>query len=127
MVLVEKRDMYSSCFSSNLWYAGLINLEFLADHSFLEAVVNNNYTYFNATVTGLDRTSRTLATNDGDIQYDFLVLAPGISYDYDKIGVRDVDTMTALRQIYPGGFSSRLPNTSPFIARSRNSKAASLY
>jgi sulfide dehydrogenase [flavocytochrome c] flavoprotein subunit len=106
VVLVEKRDMYSSCFSSNLWYAGLINLEFLADHSFLDAAVNNNYIYFNATVTGLDRTSRTLVTNEGDIQYDFLVIAPGISYDYDKIGVSDVDTMTALRQTYPGGFIS---------------------
>jgi len=106
VVLVEKRDMYSSCFSSNLWYAGLINLEFLADHSFLDAAVNNGYVYFNATVTGLDRASRTLATNEGDIHYDFLVVAPGISYDYDKIGVNDVGVMTALRQTYPGGFIS---------------------
>lgn len=106
VVLVEKRDMYSSCFSSNLWYAGLVNLEFLADHSFLDAAVNNNYTYFNATVTGLDRASRTLVTNEGDIQYDFLVVAPGISYDYDKIGVNDVEAKTALRQMYPGGFIS---------------------
>lgn len=106
VVLVEKRDMYSSCFSSNLWYAGVINLEFLADHSFLDAAVNNGYLYFNATVTGLDRASRTLVTNEGDIHYDFLVLAPGISYDYDKIGVKDVGVMTALRQTYPGGFIS---------------------
>jgi NADH dehydrogenase FAD-containing subunit len=106
VVLVEKRDMYSSCFSSNLWYAGLINLEFLANHSFLDGATNNGYTYFNATVTGLDRASRTLVTSEGDIGYDFLVLAPGISYDYDKIGVSDVDTMTALRQKYPGGFIS---------------------
>lgn len=106
VVLVEKRDMYSSCFSSNLWYAGLINLEFLADHSFLDAAVNNGYVYFNATVTGLDRNSRTLVTNEGDIHYDFLVLAPGISYDYGKIGVNDVGVMTALRQTYPGGFVS---------------------
>lgn len=106
VVLVEKRDMYSSCFSSNLWYAGVVNLEFLADHSFLDAAVNNGYTYFNATVTGLDRTSRTLVTSEGDIKYDFLVLAPGISYDYEKIGVKDVGAMTALRQTYPGGFIS---------------------
>ncbi len=106
VVLVEKRDMYSSCFSSNLWYAGLIDLEFLAGHSFMDAAVNNGYLYFNATVTGLDRASRTLVTNEGDIHYDFLVLAPGISYDYDKIGVKDVGVMTALRQTYPGGFIS---------------------
>lgn len=106
VVLVEKRDMYSSCFTSNLWYAGLITLENLANHSFLDAAVNNNYIYFNATVTGLDRAGKTLATNEGDIKYDYLVIAPGISYDYDKIGVSDIDTKTALRQIYPGGFVS---------------------
>lgn len=104
VVLVEKRDMYASCFSSNLWYAGLIDLEFLADHSFLDAAVNNGYTYFNATVTGLDRSRRMLVTSEGDIHYDFLVLAPGISYDYEKIGVKDADTMATLRQTYPGGF-----------------------
>lgn len=106
VVLVEKRDMYSSCFSSNMWYAGLIDLEFLAGHSFMDAAVNNGYIYFNATVHGLDRASKTLVTNEGDINYDFLVLAPGISYDYDKIGVKDVEVMTALRQSYPGGFVS---------------------
>ncbi len=106
VVLVEKRDMYSSCFSSNLWYAGLINLEFLADHSFLDAARNNHYTYFNATVTGLDRAGRKLVTNEGEIDYDFLVVAPGISYDYARIGVKDVEAITALRTNYPPGFIS---------------------
>lgn len=106
VVLVEKRDMYSSCFSSNMWYAGVVNLEFLADHSFLDAARNNGYIYFNATVTGLDRTSRTLATSEGDIGYDFLVVAPGISYDYDKIGVKDAGAQAMLRQTFPGGFIS---------------------
>lgn len=106
VVLVEKRDMYSSCFSSNLWIGGLVDLEFIADHSFLDAARSNHYTFFNATVTGLDRTSRLLATSEGDIAYDFLVLAPGISYDYGRIGVNDVDTVTALRTRYPGGFIS---------------------
>lgn len=105
VVLVEKRDMYASCFSSNLWYAGLINLEFLADHSFLDAATNNNYVYFNATVTGLDRTSRKLVTNKGEIDYDYLVVAPGIDYDYEKIGVKDPATALALHQSYPGGFT----------------------
>jgi NADH dehydrogenase FAD-containing subunit len=104
VVMVEKRSMYSSCFSSNLWYAGVINLEFLADHSFLDAARNNNYTFFNATVTGLDRTSRKLYTSEGEIDYDYLVLAPGISYDYSRIGVNDAETETALRTVYPGGY-----------------------
>ncbi len=105
VVLVEKRDMYASCFSSNLWYAGLVNLEFLADHSFLDAATNNNYIYFNATATGLDRTSRKLITNKGEIDYDYLVVAPGIDYDYEKIGVKDPGEALALHQAYPGGFT----------------------
>ncbi len=106
VVLVEKRDMYSSCFSSNLWYAGLINLEFLADHSFLDAARNNHYIYFNATATGLDRAARKLITSEGEIDYDFLVVAPGISYDYGRIAVKDEETIDALRTTYPGGFIS---------------------
>jgi sulfide dehydrogenase [flavocytochrome c] flavoprotein subunit len=106
VVLVEKRDMYSSCFSSNLWYAGLINLEFLADHSFLDAARNNHYTYFNATVTGLDRAGRKLVTSEGEIDYDFLVLAPGISYDYARIGINDAEAITTLQTTYPPGFIS---------------------
>lgn len=105
VVMVEKRDMYSSCFSSNLWYADLIDLGFLANHSFLDAARNNNYIFFNATCTGLDRTSRKLLTNMGEIDYDYLVLAPGIDYDYSRIGVKDIETETLLRTNYPAGWT----------------------
>lgn len=104
VVLVEKRSMYSSCFASNLWYPGIINLEFLADHSFLDAARNNDYLFVNATVTGLDRDARVVATNEGDIKYDFLVLAPGIDYDFPKIGVTDPETRWNLYKTYPAGF-----------------------
>ncbi|MDD5249178.1 MAG: FAD/NAD(P)-binding oxidoreductase [Rhodocyclaceae bacterium] len=106
VVLVEKRDMYSSCFASNLLYSGMISLEFLADHSFLDAAVNNKYTFFNATVTGLDRAARKLMTNEGEIDYDYLVVAPGIHYDYSRIGVTDPEVEFMLRQNAPGGFVS---------------------
>ena len=105
VVMVEKRDMYSSCFSSNLWYADLINLEFLANHSFLDAARNNNYIFFNATCTGLDRAGRKLMTNMGEIDYDYLVLAPGIDYDYSRIGVHDTESETLLRTDYPAGWT----------------------
>ena len=105
VVMVEKRDMYSSCFLSNLLYSNVINLEFLADHSFLDAAKNNKYTFFNATCIGLDRSARKLYTDQGEIAYDFLVIAPGISYDYSRIGVKDAETETALRTQYPGGFT----------------------
>ncbi|TAM09570.1 MAG: sulfur oxidation protein, flavocytochrome C [Nevskiaceae bacterium] len=104
VVLVEYRDMYSSCFCSNLWYPDIINLEFLAKHSFLDAAKNNHYTYFNATCIGLDRDSKIVATSEGDIRYDYVCIAPGIAYDWEKIGIDDIETQTRMRQEYPPGF-----------------------
>ena len=112
VVVVDKRDMYSSCFNSSLWYVGIINLEFLAAHSFLDAAVNNGYNFVCATVTGLDRAAKKLYTNDGAIDYDFLVLAPGISYDYEKIGVTDPENRYAVQQRWPGGFISPMEHVS---------------
>ncbi len=105
VVLVEKRAMYSSCFSSNLWYADVINLGFLAGHSFLDAAKNGGYTFFNATCTGADRAGRRLITDQGEIAYDYLVLTPGIDYDYAKIGVNDPETEYRLRTEYPAGWT----------------------
>lgn len=105
VVLIEKRDMYSSCFSSNLWYPGIIDLEFLADHSFLDAAKNNGYTFFNATCIGLDRSRRRVYTSRGWVAYDYLAIAPGIDYDYTRVGIADPQTEYALRTDYPGGFT----------------------
>lgn len=104
VVLVEKRAMYSSCFSSNLWYAGVIDLEFLAGHSFLDAARNGGYVFFSATCTGVDRSARTVHTDQGEIAYDYLVLAPGIDYDYERIGIKDPETEYRLRTEHPAGW-----------------------
>ena len=104
VVVVDRRDMYASCFTSNLWYDDLINLEFRANYSFLDAARNHKFVYFSATATGLDRAARRLYTNLGEIGYDFLVVAPGIDYDYGRIGVKEPEVEYALRTAYPGGF-----------------------
>lgn len=108
VVMVEKRDMYSSCFSSNLWYSDVVGLDFLARHSFLDAARNGGYLFFNATCIGLDRAARKVLTNLGEIKYDYLVVAPGIDYDYEKIGIKDPETEYRLRSEYPAGWMSAM-------------------
>lgn len=103
VVLVEKNATFMSCPISNLWLTGLVDLEFLT-HSYLDAAKNNNYLFFNATVVDLDRTARKLYTDQGFINYDYLVLAPGIDYDYAAIGVTDPAEEYSLRSHYPAGF-----------------------
>ena len=102
VILVEQRDHFVSCPVSNLWIVDKIDLEFLT-HDYLQAARENNYTYFNATATGLDKKSKILHTSNGDIPYDYIVFAPGIDYDYSA-WTTDIVLENRLRQEYPAGF-----------------------
>ncbi len=102
VILVEQRDEFVSCPMSNLWIVDRIELEYLT-HDYLQAARNNNYTYFHAAATGLDKENRILKTSDGDISFDYLVFAPGIDYDYSR-WTDDIAFETRLRQEYPAGF-----------------------
>lgn len=102
VVLVEQRHEFVSCPLSNLWLVDKIKLEFLT-HDYLQAARENNYTYFHATATDLDRENRILKTSNGDISFDYLVFAPGIDYDYSR-WTSDIAFETRLRQEYPAGF-----------------------
>ena len=103
VVLVEKKAGFVSCPMSNLWLADQVDLEFLS-HSYCEAATNNDYQFFNATVIGADRESRKVFTDEGIIDYHYLVLAPGIDYDYARMGVEDPAQVQSLQTHYPGGF-----------------------
>lgn len=103
VVMVEKRSTFMSCPISNLWLAGVVDLEFL-EHSFLDAARYGKYTFFQATVLDVDRSGKKLFTDQGYVQYDYLVLAPGIDYNYASIGVEDPDDAYRLMTQYPAGF-----------------------
>ncbi len=102
VVLVEQRHEFISCPLSNLWLVDKVELEYLT-HDYLQAARENNYTYFHATAIGLDRKNRRLETSNGNIDFDYLVFAPGIDYDYSR-WTDDIAFETRLRQEYPAGF-----------------------
>jgi len=102
VILVEKRHEFISCPISNLWLVDKVDLEYIT-HDYLQAARNYDYTYFNATAIGVDKKNRTLQTSEGDIAFDYLVLSPGIDYDYSK-WTKDITLVTRLKQEYPAGF-----------------------
>jgi len=104
VVLLDKNEQFVSCPISNVWMADQVNLDFLT-HSYVEAAQNNNYLFINAVALELDRTSKVLVTTMGSINYDYLVLAPGIDYDYGRIGIDNPEDEYALRMKYPAGFN----------------------
>ncbi|MBH89495.1 MAG: hypothetical protein CMF71_04595 [Magnetovibrio sp.] len=105
VVLVERNSVFMSHPISGLWLAGLANLEAIS-FSYLDAAVNNDYFYLHATLVDLDRTTRTIFTDKGRLDYDDLILAPGIDYEYSSIGVEEQAHEQLLKTRYPAGFVS---------------------
>ena len=102
VILVEKNNQFVSCPMSNLWLVDRVDLEFLT-HDYLQAARNNNYTFFQATATGMDKSKKILFTTQGNLEYDYIVFAPGIDYDYSFI-TDNPELEKRLRQEYPAGF-----------------------
>ena len=102
VVLVEQRDVFLSCPVSNMWLVDKVELDFIT-HDYLQAARNGNYTYFHAAATGVDKKNNILHTSSGDIAYDYLVLAPGIDYDY-SFWTDNPALERRLRQEYPAAF-----------------------
>ena len=102
VILVERRQEFISCPVSNLWLVDKVKLEYIT-HDYLQAARNYNYTFFNATAIGIDKKKRLLKTSEGDIAFDYLVLSPGIDYDYSR-WTTDTALVTRLKQEYPPAF-----------------------
>ena len=103
VVLVEPNSMFMWCPLSNIWLAGgfpIINIL----RSYVDAARNNNYTWLQGSLVDLDRGNRVAMTTVGAIAYDFVVVAPGIDYNYASVGVKDPADQIALYQKYPPAF-----------------------
>jgi NADH dehydrogenase FAD-containing subunit len=105
VILIERRTTFFSLPLSNLWLGGLVPRSRLI-YRFEDAAEIGGYTYFNANVLDLDRVKQRIRSDKGWIDYDVLVLAPGIEYDYTSMGIKDPDTMAVLKSSYPAGFIS---------------------
>jgi len=102
VILVEQRFEFVSCPMSNLWLVDKIDLEFLT-HDYLQGAREGGYTYFQASVYGIDKEEKILKTTNGDLEYDYLALAPGIDYDY-SYWTQDSVLENRLRNEYPAAF-----------------------
>lgn len=103
VVLLERNATYQFCPISNLYTVHGIDLGYFC-RSYLDAARKGGYIYVQATVYDADLDSRLVYTDQGKISYDWLIVAPGIDYNYASFGVTDPAEVWALRQGYPAGF-----------------------
>jgi sulfide dehydrogenase [flavocytochrome c] flavoprotein subunit len=83
VIVVERNRTYFTCPMSNTLLSGdprFKREDFLFDY--IDAQLEYNYEVMQAEVTGIDREAQRVSTSRGELEYDFLVLAPGIEYNY---------------------------------------------
>jgi NADPH-dependent 2,4-dienoyl-CoA reductase/sulfur reductase-like enzyme len=104
VILLEQRSQFFSLPTSNLWLVGAIDMEYLI-HDYLQAARENDYVYINTTVVDVNKMDQQVITTHGALDYDYLVLAPGIEYDYSDWTL-DGRFARELQTLYPAGFLS---------------------
>ncbi len=85
VLLIEKNDTFMACPFSNTYLGKLegINLgTFIRDYNQPSAA--HGYGLLKAEVIGIDRNAKEIHTALGIVQYEILVMSPGISYNYES-------------------------------------------
>lgn len=113
VVLVERNPVFFSCPLSNKWLVDIVDDSFLT-YDYLRVSEQHGYRFVQAEVLEVDRTVRRVVTSAGTIDYDYLVLAPGIRYDYEAWFGNDRRAADATRTRFPAAY---VPNAEHFTLK----------
>lgn len=106
VVLLERNAQFFSCPVSNKWLVDLVDGSFLT-HEYLRVSEKHGYRFVQCEVLDIDRARQRVATSLGSLDYDYLVLAPGIRYNYEAWYGNDRVMANATRARFPGAY---IPN-----------------
>ena len=102
VTLIEANADYTTCFYSNLYVGGLRDLASIT-HGY-DGLAGHGVTIVNAVASGIDAAARTVTLEDGSIiEYDKLVLAPGIDFQWDAIEGYDEAAAQIMPHAYKAG------------------------
>lgn len=84
VLVIEKNDTFMACPVSNTYLGKLEGMTlgtFVFDYA--QPVQKHGYGLLRSEVTGINRAAKQIHTASGIVEYEILVLSPGIAYDYE--------------------------------------------
>ena len=107
VTLIEANAQYTTCFYSNLYIGGIRDFESIT-HSY-DTMAGNGVNVINALASGVDAAAKTVTLEDGSVvEYDKLVLAPGIDFKWEAIEGYDEAAAEIMPHAYKGGTQTQL-------------------
>lgn len=103
VVLIERQARFFSLPLSNAWLIDRVP-DATLDHDYRQAAARHGYTFIQAEVRGIDRDSRRIETAEGHLDYDWLVLSPGIAEHLAPWVEGDTAALGKIRERFDGAF-----------------------
>ena len=101
VTLVDRQPAFVPFALSNRWLVDPAAPAW-ARHDYAQLAQAFGYRYVQAEVEGIDLAGQRVATRDGELAYDWLVLSPGIRENWAAWGVDDPRLAAGLRRSYSG-------------------------
>jgi sulfide dehydrogenase [flavocytochrome c] flavoprotein chain len=103
VTLIEPKDKYTTCFYSNLYIGGFRSFKSIT-HDY-EGVKKRGITVISDTATAIDTTAKTvtLARGSTPLNYDRLVVAPGIDLKFETIEGYSPEAAKIMPHAWQGG------------------------
>ncbi|MFV0679337.1 NAD(P)/FAD-dependent oxidoreductase [Ottowia sp.] len=113
VVVLERNPVFFSCPMSNKWLIDVVDTQFLT-YDYLRVSERHGYRFIQCEINQIDRDTKRVHTSLGHLDYDFLVLAPGIRYNYESWFGNDRRAAEATRARFPGAY---IPNAEHFALK----------
>ena len=105
VLLLERNPVFFSCPVSNKWLVDMVDTSFLT-HDYLRVSEQYGYRFIQSEILHVDRAAKRVHTSLGMLDYDYLVLAPGIRYNYEAWFAGDRRAADATRARFPSAYVS---------------------
>ena len=103
VVLLERNPVFWSCPLSNKWLIDVVDTNFLV-HSYMRPASKHGYTFIQSEISEIDRAKKRVHTAQGFVDYDWLVVAPGIRYAFESWFGNDRKAIDYTRTNFPTAY-----------------------
>ncbi|MBK4216856.1 FAD-dependent oxidoreductase [Paracoccus caeni] len=103
VIVLERNPIFWSCPMSNKWLIDVVDTGFLA-HDMIAPAQKYGYTTVQCEITAIERDRKIVRTSQGNVDYDFLILAGGIRNAYDAWFGEDLEAAEYTRTHFPSAY-----------------------
>jgi NADPH-dependent 2,4-dienoyl-CoA reductase/sulfur reductase-like enzyme len=91
VTIIERRMNFSSCPFSNAWLGNIQDISYEdLNYEYNSAILKYKYNFINATISNINIKKKIITIEKQNIEYDYLIMAVGIDYNYKKLFKRDL-------------------------------------